>query len=196
MRIDQYNSFSSLLRRYGAALSRLEECGVRVAQQSRLRTYEQRLSQLVADPRAAVEADLVFAATFDLREIDEIIEIVEHLPDSVDSSALELLSKVTGGNDHPDDDASNAAARDAQYELYLGTVLRRAGIDVRHGAPDITASWRGEEFFIEAKRPGSSREARRSPSLRGSPTAQAPTTRHCRHIWALASKAVGRSSSD
>jgi hypothetical protein len=154
MRIDEYNSFSSLLARYSKALSRLEQSGVCVAQQCRLRTSERRLSQLVVDPRIAMEADLVFAATFDLREIDEIIEIVEHLPDSIDASTLGLLSKLTGGNDHPDDDGS-AAAREAQYELYLGTVLRRTGIGVRHGAPDITASWRGEEFFIEAKRPGS-----------------------------------------
>ena len=154
MRIDEYNSFSSLLPRYSNALSRLEQSGVCVAKQCRLRTYERRLNQLVVDPRAALKADLVFAAIFDLRETDEIIEIVEHLPDSIDSSTMELLSKLTGGSDHPDDDAS-AAARDAQYELYLGTVLRRAGIHVRHGVPDITASWRGEEFFIEAKRPGS-----------------------------------------
>jgi hypothetical protein len=148
MRIDEYNSFNSLLPRYSKALSRLERSGVCVAQQCRLRKYERRLSQLVVDPQVAVGADLVFAATFDLREI------VEHLPVSIDASTLELLSKLTGGNDHPDDDTS-AAARDAQYELYLGTVLRRAGIPVRHGAPDITASWQGEEFFIEAKRPGS-----------------------------------------
>jgi hypothetical protein len=152
--VDEYNSFSSLLARYSEALSRLELSGVRISQQCRLRIYERRLSQLVADPRAAVESELAFAATFDLREIDEIIEIVEHLGDAIDASSLELLAKLTRGCDHPDDDAS-AAARDAQYELYLGTLLRRAGIPVRHGAPDLTASWRGEEFFIEAKRPGS-----------------------------------------
>ena len=154
MRIDEYNSFSSLLQRYARALSRLERIGVRVAEQCRLRTYERRLSQLVVDTRSEIGVDLVFNVTFDLREIDEIIEIVENLPDSIDSSIAELLVKLTGGNDHPDDDAS-AAARDAQYELYLGTVLRRSGIPVCHGAPDITATWQGEEFFIEAKRPGS-----------------------------------------
>jgi hypothetical protein len=154
VRIDVYNSFGSLLQRYSEALSRLEQNGVRVTNRCRLRNYERHLSQLVADLRIAVDADLVSAIAFDLREIDEVIEIVEHLPNSIDPSTLDLLTKLTGGNDHPDHDAS-AAARDAQYELYLGTVLRRAGMPVRHGTPDITATWRGEEFFIEAKRPGS-----------------------------------------
>jgi hypothetical protein len=156
MQIDEYNSFISLQARYGNALARLQQYGVRVPKQCRLRTYELRLSQIANVPKLLVEDSLVFAATFDLREIDEIIEIVEHLPVMIDAATLELLKKVTGGYDHPDSD-SDATARDAQYELYLGTVLRRAGIPVRHGAPDLIANWRGEEFFIEAKRPGSAK---------------------------------------
>jgi hypothetical protein len=156
MRVDEYNSFESLLPRYQKALACLEKRGVRVADQCRLRSYEARLSQLLTDPRPAVEGELVFAATFDLREIDEVIEIVEHLPDSIDTSTLDLLRKLAGGNEHPDDDA-NASAREAQYELYLGTVLRRGGIPARHGAPDLAADWQGQQYFIEAKRPGSSK---------------------------------------
>ena len=156
MRIDEYNSFKSLLARYRTALRRLEENGIRVADGCRLRSYEIRLDRLLRDPRPAVESEVVFAATFDLREIDEIIEIIEQLPDSPDSGSLQLLRKLAGGNDHPDDDSS-APAREAQYELYLGAVLRRAGISAKHGAPDLVANWQGEEFFIEAKRPASER---------------------------------------
>jgi hypothetical protein len=114
------------------------------------------LNGLLVYPRPTIEASKAFAASFALREIDEIIEIVENLPALIDAPIFELLNKLTGGNDHPDGEASSAA-RDAQYELYLGTVLRRAGIPVCHGAPDITAKWQGEDFFIEAKRPGSAR---------------------------------------
>lgn len=156
MRVDEYNSFESLLLRYREALACLEIRGVRVVDQCRLRSYESRLSQLLTDPRPAVEGELVFAATFDLREIDELIEIVEHLPDSIDPSTFDLLRKLAGGNEHPDDDAS-APAREAQYELYLGTVLRRGGIPAHHGAPDLAADWQGQQYFIEAKRPGSSK---------------------------------------
>lgn len=52
--IDESNGFKSLLHRYRAALSRLEESGVRVAEQCRLRSYETRLSQLLIDPRSPV----------------------------------------------------------------------------------------------------------------------------------------------
>jgi hypothetical protein len=154
MRIDEYNSFESLLHRYRAALRRLEGNGIKVADGCRLRSYEIRLDQLLRDPRAAVEPEVVFAATFDLREVDEVIEITDHLPDSLDTEILQLLRKLASGNEHPDDDSS-APAREAQYELYLGAVLRRAGISVKHGAPDLVASWLGEDFFIEAKRPAS-----------------------------------------
>ena len=43
MRVDEYNSFSSLLQHYARCVSRLEQVGVRVAEQCRLRTYERRL---------------------------------------------------------------------------------------------------------------------------------------------------------
>ncbi len=154
MRVDEYNSFESLLIRYRHALSELERCGVKVSEVSRLRVYERCLQQIVLDPRPAVKAELVVAVTFDLREIDEIVEIVEHLPDSLDRVTRDLLNKITGGSESPDIE-SGAAAREAQYELYLGTVFRRAGIRVRHGAPDLVASWHDQEFFLEAKRPSS-----------------------------------------
>ena len=156
MRVDEYNSFESLLRRYSSGLTRLMGSGVRVSERSRLRSYERRLKGLLVYPRPTIETSKAFAASVDLREIDEIIEIVENLEASIDAPTFELLNKLTGGNDHPDGEASSAA-RDAQYELYLGTVLRRAGTPVCHGAPDITAKWQGEDFFIEAKRPGSAR---------------------------------------
>jgi hypothetical protein len=156
MQIDEYNSFESLLDRYGLALARLEAWGVGLAAGSRLRRYEARLNRLIADVRPSVEPELVYAATFDLREIDEIIEIVSYLPTSPDVGTLELLRKLVGGNEHPDDDVG-APAREAQYELYLGAVLRRAGIPAEHGAPDLVANWRAGVFFIEAKRPASER---------------------------------------
>ena len=91
MCIDEYNSFKSLLPRYRAALRRLEENDIRVAEGCRLRSYEILLNQLLHDPRPAVEPEVVFAATFNLREIDEVIEIIEDLQDSLDSGSLQLL---------------------------------------------------------------------------------------------------------
>jgi hypothetical protein len=84
MRADEYNSFEKQLARYRAAISRIEEFNFKVASGSRLRVYERRMERLASDPRPAVEADLVFSSSFNLREIDEIIEIVTYLPGQPD----------------------------------------------------------------------------------------------------------------
>jgi len=154
VRIDEYDSFESLLSRYRHCMSALTLKGIGIGGTSRLRTYEQRLEQAIIDPRTAVEPELIAAATFDLREIDEIIEIVNYLPNQPDRATLDLLRKLSGGADHPDDEIG-AASREAQYELYIGTVLRRAGLPVKHGEPDLVVGWKGRDFFIEAKRPSS-----------------------------------------
>src|SRR2546425_10388097 len=91
---------------------------------------------------------------FDLREIDEIVEIMESLPTIPDTATLRLLRRLHEGAEHPDDDRSGVA-REAQYELYLGAVFRRAGIDVRHGDPDLVATWSKHDHYFEAKRPSS-----------------------------------------
>lgn len=152
--MDEYNDFSSLLKRYRTALVQLENLGVRIASASRLRSYERRLQQILDDPRPEVEEDLVFALAFDLREIDEVIEIVDFLPAPPDQEVFRLLCQLQGGGDNSDrEDATSA--REAQYELYLGTVLRRAGITATHGAPDLVADWGQRLHYIEAKRPSS-----------------------------------------
>ena len=91
---------------------------------------------------------------FDLREIDEIIEIVESLPPEPDTGCLRLLRQLQSGSENPDMNVSDST-RDAQYELYLGTILRRANIHAIHGTPDLTAEWSGTRYHIEAKRPAS-----------------------------------------
>lgn len=154
MRVDEQNSFDSLLQRYRSALLALDTLGIKTCAPSRLRRYEHLIQAMLDDPRPTVEEDLVFAVGFALREIDEIIEIVEHLPADIDSTTNLLLSLVRGGTDSPDDEAT-AAAREAQYELYLGAVFRRAGLKARHGKPDLTVLIDGAELLIEAKRPGS-----------------------------------------
>jgi hypothetical protein len=153
-RVDEYNSFATQLERYSKALKRLENLHIKIADGCRLRAYQKRLGQVTVDPRSSVESQLVFAVTYDLREIDEVNEIVAHLPVVPDPVTLDLLQRIASGTEHPDDEL-NAPAREAQYELYLGTVLRRGGVPARHGKPDLVASWRNQEFFIEAKRPTS-----------------------------------------
>jgi hypothetical protein len=150
--VDEFNDFDSLLRRYDKAVDTLRQHGVRVSTASRLIVYRRLIAEAIADPRAEVEWVMVVQLAFVLREVDEIIEIAEHLPKIVDGSIERLLREIPRGTVHPDDETSSPA-REAQYELYLGTVLRRAGYAARHGAPDLTVTVDGNDHAIEAKRP-------------------------------------------
>jgi hypothetical protein len=152
--VDEYNDFGSLLARYSKALSRLTELGVRVSKSSRLYSFQRHIQTALDDPRPALEAEFVYAMAFDLREVDEIIEIVDYLPPEVPPETVALLNKLHGGANHPDDESSSPA-REAQYELYLGTVFRRAGFGARHGSPDLVVTSNNVDYYVEAKRPAS-----------------------------------------
>ena len=153
MRVDEENSFEFQLARYRRALAGLGEMGIPAMPGSRLRVYEQELVSIIEDPRPSIEEDTIYSLAFTLREVDEIVDIVEWLPANVDASTRDLLRKMRGGANNPDEEAGDAA-REAQYELYLGSVFRRAGIPAVHGKPDLSAPFQGQNFFIEAKRPG------------------------------------------
>lgn len=162
-RVSGYESFSSKLERFRLALANLAERGVRVAPDSRLRKYEALVAHLVDDPRLEVEELVVSAAAYAMREMDEVAEIVEHLPDVLDAATRSLLARLHKGTGSPDGE-SGSAAREAQYELYIGTVARRAGFEAVHGKPDLTV-WDGDSrYSIEAKRPSS--EARLDERVR------------------------------
>jgi hypothetical protein len=152
--VDEFNDFESLLRRYDSAIDVLRQHGVRISEASRLAVYRRHLASVISDPRPALEWHTIVQLAFDLREVDEIIEIADHLPDRVDAGIHNLLRILPGGTVHPDDEKS-ASAREAQYELYLGTVLRRAGFPAVHGAPDLTVTVDRKDYLIEAKRPSS-----------------------------------------
>jgi len=115
--------------------------------------YENLLAGVLDDPSPEVDERIVFALAFVLREVDEIIEITEHLPNAPDEELLRLLRLLPEGTDLPDDE-TGAKSREAQYELYLGTIFRRGGLKAVHGHPDLTVLHAEREFYIEAKRPG------------------------------------------
>jgi len=154
MQVDEFNDFPTLLQRYRVALKRLVAVGMRLPASSRLRKYESSLQQAIDDPEPEVSFDFMMRVAFALREIDEIIEIADFLPSTVDEATRQLVGRLPGGSEHPDLEKS-AAAREAQYELYLGTVARRAGFHAEHGHPDLAVTLGGRRSFMEAKRPSS-----------------------------------------
>ena len=93
-----------------------------------------------------------WSLAFDLREIDEIVEIVEAFEGIPDSESMRRLQLLPKGQEGPDDE-DNATARDTQYELLLWSALGSAGIDATLSEPDVAITHDGEVYYLEAKRP-------------------------------------------
>lgn len=146
-----------LLSDYGDALSLLEQWGIRIAPQARLRTYQNRL--MVALEAEPAEASLPFISqlSFDLREIDEIIEIITSFSSTPNENVLAKLKVIAAGTEHPDA-GSKTNPRDIQYELYLHSLFTRAAMSTRVGGvreADLFIQAGGKEYPVEAKRPNS-----------------------------------------
>ncbi len=154
-RKDETNAFSGLLPRYHAALESLTKFGISVAPTSRLRLYERRLEQ-AADESRVIDPALADALTFDLREIDELIEILEGFDQEPTEGELTRLRLLPKGHEHPDSKA-NARSRDAQYELFLRAVFKRGGCAVVMTEPDLLVDVAGNAVQVAAKRPASER---------------------------------------
>jgi len=154
MQADELVSWATLLPKFREVLLKLRSLGLHVSDTSRWKKYEGYFEEALRDPEAPLAEWLVLSLAFAVREADEMIEILTHVPDPADSATLKLLREVVKGTPMPDDEKS-APGRENQYELYLGTVLRQAGISACHGNPDLAATFDGHTYFIEAKRPSS-----------------------------------------
>ena len=100
---------------------------------------------------------------FDLREIDEIIQIVHSFKATPDPASLERLRYLPRGNEMPDAD-SDSRTRDFQYELLIRAILRDGGLKATMSEPDVRVRFGKHQLAIEAKRPRN--EARFDDRLR------------------------------
>jgi len=153
---DEYNSFEQQLQRFEAVLDRLDGWGLRVSDSSRLHTYRVRLEEVANDPSPYVEERVADQLIFDLREIDEICEIVEAFGGSPGDMEMDRLRLLHEGHEHPDAPSADRA-RDAQYELYLRAILTKGGLDVALQEPDLVARFGDHSLNVAAKRPTSVR---------------------------------------
>ncbi len=151
---DEFNDFGPMLSRYRAALARLQSWGVRIAANSRLRMYAARLETADRVTPGLVSVEFAVQLAVDLREVDEVISIVASFDAEPTSAELELLRKLAGGAEHPDDERGSAS-REAQFELMMMVFLGTRGLDVCVGDPDLTITFDGKQYPLEAKRPGS-----------------------------------------
>ena len=94
---------------------------------------------------------------FSVMEADEIVDIVAHVSQGdVDAELLQRLREL------PKDQVTKGASgtqrgRSSQFELYMRSLLVRAGLQVEMGTPDLLVSNDAEEVTdLEVKRPISS----------------------------------------
>lgn len=135
------------------ALSRLGSWGVRIPMASRLAKYSDSIS-IACRETILLSSDIGTRLAFDLREIHEIVAIVGSFDSSPTQEEMKRLSLLPKDHAHPDL-GSSSRARDAQFELLLRAVFRRAGLSALVEEPDLRIKGEGLSFPIAAKRPGS-----------------------------------------
>jgi hypothetical protein len=145
-----HESNEAILAGLSAGLDRLESWGIQVSPTSRFVAYQEEFRRLIA--RQIVSVGEVHRIQFDLREVDELRAIVESFPSGPGPAAQQRLLKVVTGSRHPDEE-QQSAGRDAQWELYLRALLRRRGIRVGLGNPDLITTVNDRRIPVEAKRP-------------------------------------------
>ena len=158
MKYDEVGCFDETLAKYNDALEKLSSFGIRISDSSRLRTYQKRTETILKQPGDLLEVSQADSdsMTFDFREMDELIFIINSFTDEPTPQELERLRLLPGGTENPDDETSTKA-RDAQFELFLRAMFIQAKYRVEMGAPDLLLSDGHITFPIEAKRPGSYR---------------------------------------
>lgn len=144
--------FSETLARLEAALSRMHQWPLRMGSEYRWTVYRNRLKAFAENDESTAYRVELESLAFELREIDELCEIVEAIPDDPSSAELAAIKAVLCGPGHPDDERYSHP-RDIQYELWLLAYLRAQGIKAWLDEPDLWFSWNGSDYPVAAKRP-------------------------------------------
>jgi hypothetical protein len=146
--------FGDLLSSYDKALLRLHELGIIISPTGRLTRYQKTLHDYFEREPPISTVYEANRFVFALREIQEIIEIVEALGENPAPEELSKVRRLPGGNWHPDED-QDSSARDYQYEFWLKYLLSRRGIFCELKEPDLLFRWGQTMYPIAAKRPKS-----------------------------------------
>jgi hypothetical protein len=131
----------------------VEKFGLNIDAQSRLALMKQCLCGKDDSPRfISVEDPLFETALEALRDV----RLLEFVFDNIDWNSVEIkriVQRLLKDSVLPQNDTLNSPGRDAQVELYVGAVCRKAGLPgVNHEEPDIVCSFRGKPFGVAIKR--------------------------------------------
>lgn len=158
--------FKKILIRYQNSLQSLRDSGITIPDESRLFCYERSIERL-ADKEVGVDPEDICDLMFDLIEADEMIDIILNekniLSDEVSNKLTEMIKglKVKNIVEEP-------LARSSQFELYIRTLLNLSGLDCKFNptqetqTPDLIVKFDDKDFYVEVKRPLSSKNIHRN----------------------------------
>jgi hypothetical protein len=156
-RAEAEGSYEELRERLSFVRQHLESLGIRVPAGSRLDTYERALRQL--SQLAAGEGEQIGVAVRDMLH-DAILECEQFLPSiivlaqqpEVDGWRA-VAARAIGGHASSRTEDSTTPARDAQFELFVAALARRANYEVRFAEPDLILQLAGyQPWAVAVKR--------------------------------------------
>jgi hypothetical protein len=146
--------FKELLDQFNEAVDRLKGMGVKVGAGSRLGTYSAAL-ELLAKGYLPKDVGEMVDLAYSVMEADEIVDTVAAIRESdLNPELRQRLRDLP--SDHADKAAegSTARGRSSQFELYVRSLLRRAGLGVEMSSPDLAVTRSATRLTdLELKRP-------------------------------------------
>ena len=145
----------------------LESRGI-ATRNTRIERYADYLDRLIRDETKSVSGEAVFKNSigepfrsqidwviYVLREVHELMWILQGLKVHVPTGADEKLRLIVGGRDFAALD-QDSQSRDAQFELRIASYFCQSGCEVDMSTDtDVVARTNSEAFFLECKRVGS-----------------------------------------
>jgi hypothetical protein len=153
-RAEAEGTYESLRERLSVFRQRLQDLDIRVPAGSRLDTYERalkQLSRLAAIDReriGAEERDLLHDAILECEQFFPSIAILAEEPELVGWRSV--AAKAIGGHASFRTEGSSTPARDAQFELFVAALARRARYTVRFAEPDLVLGFGSEQLWTIA----------------------------------------------
>jgi hypothetical protein len=149
-------TFTELLQRANILVQRLRSAGVDINPSSRLAAYVRELEAIIPLQYRTPPEEMLRRCHRSLIEVEDLAEAVEAVSSSPEIVGWHgLAEECVGGAFLREDDARNVRPRNAQFELVLASLLRRAGYLPEFAEPDVLVKIVGHEVAIAAKRPSS-----------------------------------------
>lgn len=155
-------SHQRLAERLPRLKSTLSRFGISVGGGSRFQKYERILESRRAENPSTSLRDLGTYAMC-ISELDQIESIIRALATEPSTPGWQVRAEtMMKGQPLPEALNHSSAARDAQFELFIASLCKRAGYEPSLEEPDILIRHENSTFGIAAKRPRSKKRLRKT----------------------------------